>query len=239
MTSENANDESVQDDTTEADTFEDGMLEEGQYEEGAAKDLITSEPSRSEQLLAEAKEQGRFRGQFRLRGLMVLTFAVAILFALPRWMGVPHMWSVWVLVRFTFVLSALAFLFTPCFAFGIVAIYPWRLSRRRLPRFLMMLLVAALTFFVFAGSNLLLHGIRPSTLEDLVFFIAGSAVFWLPQMAAMWFVWQFMLKDDRPRRNPSQARRKPSRTKTADASLSSDSARSERPDEPPSDSPHD
>ena len=164
--------------------------------------IVVTEPSRGEALLEKTRQRGIFRGQFRIRTLLTATALSSVGFAFVRWTGVSYVFVLEVIGILFAIPMTIAFFFAPYFSIAFVALFPWRLPTNRRRMTIIGFLVPTVPVFLLAASSLLIANppYREDILDSLLNYLLATLAFWIPQIASMWFVWRFMLRDDSRRK---------------------------------------
>ncbi|MEZ6110886.1 MAG: hypothetical protein R3C99_07720 [Pirellulaceae bacterium] len=140
--------------------------------------------SRSERLIDEIKASQMETGQFRLRGLFIVTIAVSVIFALPRVAGADY-------GEFLAGLYLFAYGLMPIIAWLATFWFPRMQTRHRLTLGVLVGLVVISPWIVMV----LIEG----DLEDLFALAAITLLFfWGPQwIVIFWLHWRFFRPDHR------------------------------------------
>jgi len=139
------------------------------FDDSAAAD---QERSRSDELIEQVKRSQVRPGQFRLSRLFVVTLLVAILFAVPRLVGVGYGWYFMLLYFIIFWGCA------PFVAWAAVTVCPWIPRRHRGKAGVLLFLLLVVPFPV---AGIWIEGLE-SGLKGTANALVATLWFWVPEV---------------------------------------------------------
>jgi hypothetical protein len=142
--------------------------------------MDTDEPSRGDRLIEELKARPR-PGQFRLISLFGLMLFFAVVFAIPRLVGVTY-------ERYFMFFYGILFGLAPLAAWGLTAVLPCRFGAFRF-------LISAAAAVAIVAPVCVLSVLDPGSPRQMIGFWAGILLLlWLPQIGCITAVWYFVFR---------------------------------------------